>query len=208
MSRLIISLSVVLVAWVFLAGCASHTVRPQEVDVPRWALGTLPGTIGVHYSEALRSYVLPEPPDEFLLGESTVALVDDQLEQMFARRVDIAELPTAASSNAEVDAVLDMDIGAAVFWFGNCTPQRPDVFKVAYEIKLLSPAGVTLSSWRTTGIGSHFCGGKLDVRWPRAQIAMRLALQDAVANLSNQLLPQFEDGSLLGVSQPGGATAE
>jgi hypothetical protein len=167
-----------------------------------WARDRLPGTIGVYYSDGLRSYVLRNLGDEFLLGESTIEVFDFQLERMFDQRVDLKSLPTGASPAPHVDAVLSIEVAAAVFWFGNCTQRNPDVFKVGYEITLLSPEGATSSSWRTTGIGSHFCGGKLDVRWPRAREAMRLALQDAAENLSRQVVAEFEARTVRGTVPP------
>ena len=194
-----VSRSIDISAWLSIAGCATFQVRPQDVDVPVWSLGKLPGTIGVHYTKELQSHVLYEG-DEFLLGQSTVELVDYQLERMFATRITIADLPTVTSPAPEVDAILVIDIGAAVFWFGHCSPRNPDVLKVAYEVRLLSRSGENLSSWRTIGYGAHVCE-KLDVRWPRAQAAMRLALQNAVRNLSDQLLPLFEGGFPAGSSR-------
>jgi hypothetical protein len=173
-------------------GCTTFLVHAQDVVLPDWARDRLPGTIGVYYSDGLRSYELRNLGDEFLLGESTIEVFDFQLERMFDQRVDLKSLPTGASPARYVDAVLSIDVAAAVFWFGNCTPGNPDVFKVAYEITLLSPEGDISSSWRTKGIGSHFCGGKLDVRWPRAREAMRLALQDAAEKLSRQVVAEFE----------------
>jgi hypothetical protein len=173
-------------------GCTTFLVHAQDVVLPDWARDRLPGTIGVYCSDGLRSYVLRDLGDEFLLGESTIEVFDFQLERMFEQRVDLKRLPTGASPAPHVDAVLSIEVAAAVFWFGNCTPPNPDVFKVAYDMTLLSPEGDISSSWRTKGIGSHFCGGKLDVRWPRAREAMRLALQDAAEKLSRQVVAEFE----------------
>jgi len=184
-------------------GCTTILVQAQDVEFSDWARDQLPGTIGVYYSDGLRSYVLRNLGDEFLLGESTIEVFDFQLERMFDQRVDLNSLPTGASPAPQVDWALSIDVVAAVFWFGSCTPGNPDVLKVAYEVMLLSPEGDILRSWRTTGIGSHFCGGKLDVRWPRAREAMRLALQDAAEKLSRQVVDEIEALTERGTDPPG-----
>jgi hypothetical protein len=173
-------------------GCTTILVQPKDVEFSDSSRDRLSETIGVYYPDELRSYVLRDVGDKFLLGESTIEVFDFQLERMFDQRVDVNRLPSGAAPALHVNAVLSVDVAAAVFWFGSCTPGDPDVFKVAYDVILLSPKGDALRSWRTTGIGSHSCGGKLDIRWPRAREAMRLALQDAAENLSRQVVDEIE----------------
>ena len=134
------------------------------------------------------------------VNSTTIEVINAQLEQIFGQRIDISAIPSAELPASRAKAIVSIDVATTAFWFGNCSPQRPDVLKVAYETKLLSPEGVTLSSWRTNGIGSDFCGGKLSPNWSRAKTAMRLGLQDAAAKLLYEIAVEIEASSELGTT--------
>lgn len=134
------------------AGC-SQNVQVQTT-FPEPLVEPLPVTVGVHYTEALTTYIYSEdlPADgmdwTFSLGSANQLLFESVFSEVFTN-----SRPVDAPAAAGVDAVLQPNIKA--FEFSLPRHSRSDQYGVwiSYTIGVYGPDGELRTSWPVKGYG-------------------------------------------------------
>jgi hypothetical protein len=140
-----------------LTGCGTTTVQVTGGDFPKPIVPSMPLTLGVHYSEAFRSYRLEESVPQrgdwsIDIGRAQVNMLQTVLPAMFDRVVEVDSLEPGALPQG-LNAVLVPSVQEMQFAIPFQT--RSNFFEVwiRYEMSLIDPSGDVIARWPVTAYG-------------------------------------------------------
>ena len=175
---------VVLFCLVFLAGCNTTNVQvtgsfPQEAIVE-----PIPVSLGIHFDESFRSFVLAEPVPErgdwnIAIGDAQVAMFRAILPAMFE---SVREIDDPASATG-VDAVLSPAVDDMQFAIPFQTKGNFFEVWIRYQLTLTQPGGEVIASWPITAYG-RTRDALLSSDEAALDQAATMALRDAAAFLA------------------------
>lgn len=144
-----------------MVGCASSV--PVEAEFPRPLVEPLPISIGVVFSEALRTFEYYEEIPQhskwtIQLGSANVAMFEPLFASMFRETRIVEALPLSEADQLQLDAVLQPELEKFEF----DVPRNPDAKFVEvwlqYRLTLLATDGTQIANWPVVGYGKAQTG--------------------------------------------------
>lgn len=176
-----------------LSACEQSMNVQVDSTVPSALVQTMPLTVAVYYSDAMRNHTYSEdseerPNWEIKSGDSQVAMFDQVLSSTFSTVSSIESLP-----NTQSPATYDVVVVPSIQEMQFATPQETffDFYEawIRYDIDMLNGDGSSLGKWEVTAYGKA-PQKRFTRRTDGINDAIGLALRDAGAKLATGMLKQ------------------